>query len=152
MCCWVAKSSDGEMPGGVTPKIVLHDLGRILDNLSAEVGVVVIELHAQHQSLVEQPVVMIGQLERSGLAAVQVADVLTRAICELGTPDAKGAVVRERQPHQADTGEWHPWAAASRSRSRQLRSHGSPSDSPTRNLRSDSFSYLEWYWSRDSSL
>jgi hypothetical protein len=39
--------SGGVMPGGVTPVIVLHDLGRVLDDLTAEEGVVVIEVHAQ---------------------------------------------------------------------------------------------------------
>jgi hypothetical protein len=37
-------------------------------------------LRKHKQPRVEQPVVVAGQFQRSGLAAVQVADVLTRAV------------------------------------------------------------------------
>lgn len=96
------------MPGGVTPVIVLHDLAGALDNLTAEEDVLVIEVHAQQQSRIEQPVVVIGQLERPGLAAVQVTDVLTRAIGKLGAPDPEAAIVGERKAHHANTGEPAP--------------------------------------------
>jgi hypothetical protein len=33
------------MPGSITPVIVLHDLGCVLDDLAAEEGVAVIEVH-----------------------------------------------------------------------------------------------------------
>ena len=41
--------SNNVMPGGVTPVIVLHDLGCVLNEVTTEEGVVVIEVHAQQQ-------------------------------------------------------------------------------------------------------
>src|SRR6266508_4823355 len=93
------------MPGDITPVVVLHDLGGVLDDLPAEEGVVVIEVHSYQPARVEQPVVVPGQ--RCGVrhAPSDVPDVLTRAVGELRTPHAEAAVVGERHrdyPHASE--------------------------------------------------
>jgi hypothetical protein len=51
---------DGVVPRGVTPVAVLYNLGRILDQLTAEEAVAVVEVHPQEVARVEQPVVVSG--------------------------------------------------------------------------------------------
>jgi hypothetical protein len=44
--------SDGVVPGGVPPVVGLDDLGRVLNGLTAEEAVVLVEEHAHRQTRV----------------------------------------------------------------------------------------------------
>src|SRR5262249_23649918 len=48
--------SDGVVPGGVTPVVVLNDLGRVLDELAAEEAVAIVEVHPHQLVRIKQPI------------------------------------------------------------------------------------------------
>jgi hypothetical protein len=93
------------MPGSITPVVRLDDLVWVIDHFGAQERVLVIEVPPKQLGGVEQPVVVIRQVEHVHLVAYQVADVFTGPAGELRAPDAEAAVVSQRQAHHPDAGE-----------------------------------------------
>src|SRR5690606_2000279 len=75
--------SSGVVPGGVTPVVVLHDQGRIFDQLAALEAVRIIEVHPNQLTAVEQPVIVTGQFLGFGFIAGEIPNILARAVGEL---------------------------------------------------------------------
>jgi hypothetical protein len=71
------------MPGRITPVVVLHNLGRILDDLTTKEAVFVAEVHPNQLARVEQPVIMMGQLGLLRFVASDVTDIFPRVTREL---------------------------------------------------------------------
>lgn len=56
--CGKVIPSHRHVPGSVTPVVVLHDHGRILDDLATKEAILVVEVQLDQGERVEQPVVM----------------------------------------------------------------------------------------------
>src|SRR5215470_5427179 len=114
--------SYGAVPGGISPVVVLHDLGGVFDEFAAQEVLVVIEVHPHELGRVEQPVVVIRQAVC--ILTGQVSSDFTDGVGVTRAEDTKATVVGERHRD-------HPDARKDASFFGGLPDHGQPVLEPT---------------------